>query len=298
MAGEDDHGATASSAQHDVALLRAISVFRPVGEHRHFHMVSILHALDGAPETQQADESSASLWTRLHDYYDLRGLNEMEECSDDEEEAMWLRNYEQHMQFLRDHEKARTRVLQGIDEEEFALHPMYLYEPIISPRRAEAADDGARTQVVPPSQEDEVADTAADDAESESDKDDRAPRSAQRRAVRKRNHAEEDTTPDPAKDDTTHGSARASKRRRGSKVDDDVLDTPTRSITTRRQQKQLDDDEKKRETEDGADAVADSTSGTRSTRTTPARGARGASRSVRASPSPAPATRSVRSRRS
>lgn len=300
MAREDDQGGKAKLARHDVALLRAISVFRPVGEHRHFHMVSILHALDGAPEAKQANRSSASLWARLHDFYDLRGLDEMEEGSDDEEEPVWLRTYEEHSQFLRDHERARSRFLRDVDEEEFALYPMYLYEPIIVSRRVEAGDDGAQTQVVPPSQEDEGADAMADDGESESDKEERAPRSVQRRTVRKRGHTEEDTSPDLPKDESSHGSARASKRRRGSKLDDDGLDTPTRSITTRRQQKQLNDDEKKREVEDGSDAATDGagTGSMRSTRSTPARRAASSSRSVRASPSPVPTTRSARSRRS
>lgn len=303
MASDDaDQGASVSPAQHDVALLRAISVFRPVGEHRHFHMVSILHALDGAPKAQPSDGSSASVWAQLHKYYDLRGLDEMEEGSDDEGEPVWLRDYEQHAQFLRDHEKARTRVLQGVDEEEFALHPMYLYEPMIEPRRVEVKeDDGEAVQVVPPSQEDEEADKAADvDAESDTDKEEPAPRSVQRRTVRKRGHAEEDTTPELVKEDHVHGSARASKRRRGSKPEDDMLDTPTRSITTRRQQKQQGDDEKKRDPEEGSDVAPDAsgTGATRSTRSTPARRAVSSTRSTRASPSPAPATRSARSRRS
>lgn len=295
-----EQDATALPGPYDVALLRAISLFRPIGEHKHFHMVSILHALEGAPGAQ-AEGSGPSVWARLQDYYDLQGLEEMEEGSDDDEEPVWLRTYEDHLQFLRSHEKARTRVLQGADEEEFALHPLYLYEPIIRPRRAETNDTDS-LPVVPPSQEDEEADsTAADvEAESESDREGPAPRSAHRRAVRKRGHTEEDHPPESLKDDLAHNSTRASKRRRGSKVDDDASDTLSRAMTTRRQQKQLDDDEKKRETEDGSDAATDGAGAgaTRSARSTPARRATSTSRNVRASPSPAPTTRSTRTRRS
>lgn len=65
-----------------IALLRAVSTWRPVGRDRHFNMISIIHALhtahaamDGAEATDAP--SARDVWAKLSELYDLDGFNEL-----------------------------------------------------------------------------------------------------------------------------------------------------------------------------------------------------------------------------
>lgn len=64
----------------ETALLRAISQFRPLGVHRHFNMISIVHALHAHAAEHggaQAAPTVEAIWAKLRDFYDLDGLNEL-----------------------------------------------------------------------------------------------------------------------------------------------------------------------------------------------------------------------------
>ena len=78
--GRDERGMTQTTSERfcptmDIALLRAVCMCRPIGEHRHFHMLSILHALDAADK--RVPLTPEDVWNKLHEYYNLEGLNEM-----------------------------------------------------------------------------------------------------------------------------------------------------------------------------------------------------------------------------
>ncbi|KDN52619.1 hypothetical protein K437DRAFT_173958 [Tilletiaria anomala UBC 951] len=75
------------------ALLSAVSSHRPVGIHRHFHLIRILQKLSQAVEKidesrkedsrppltgQAALQDSKLIWNKLEEWYDLTALNELE----------------------------------------------------------------------------------------------------------------------------------------------------------------------------------------------------------------------------
>ncbi|KAL4402032.1 esa1-associated factor [Malassezia pachydermatis] len=307
----------------DVALFRAISIYRPVGEHRHFHMISILQSLEAARESQSLPIDTplhaSDVWSKLEEFYELHGLNELDEGSDEEDGPEWISQYNEHVARLQRSEKARTRYVAGLDEEEFSLHPYMDFDDLLTSRRTEDAEseESGKTkqsaqEVVPPSSDDDLAQSDSDadmDTATEDDKGSLSNRGASttlRRNTRKRAHTETDTTLHSPKDDGQGPHTRAGKRRRGAKADDEVQETPTRPLT-RRQQKQLEDHDKKKDSSGGddmSDAAAEDTpsTGLRSTRSTPLRRAASsltkasANTSLQASPAPTP-TRSTRPRR-
>lgn len=289
-------------------FLRAISVYRPVGEHRHFHMIAVLQAMSNVRGSPLGDESAEDAWAKLNEYYDVDGLNDMEGSSDDEDGPAWLAQYDAHVALLEKNKAARTRVVHGDDDGEFSLHPAAVFEPLMAPRRLDTSEDAAQSdgsarakkprdaQVVPPSSDDEGSASGSDNDAARGSTP--ATSGAPRRGTRKRAHADEDTsTETPAKDDAAGPSTRAGKRRRGAKADEDVAETPTRPIATRRQQRQLEDEEKKQSADDADDDDV-SAPLPRSARATPLRRAvYSAGRShAQSSPAPTP-TRTTRARR-
>ncbi|WFD31768.1 hypothetical protein MSPP1_002807 [Malassezia sp. CBS 17886] len=268
----------------DAALLHAISLHRPVGRHRHFNMVATMRTLEaeaaavaghGDGAALWAGATPAVVWERLEGFYDLDGLNEMDDGSDDEEVPRWLRTFAQHCAFLADHEDARKRVVDGVDDEEFLLHPCDTFEALIAPRRiaARGADadedtDGSTSVAhgvhAPHSDaraplSDGLSDTETDDGEASGDaSESRSARPTQRvlgrrsgvdayaatrRTSRKRAHtddaaAEASASPEGAAD------ARQGKRRRGARSAADGEDSPEstapRTVATRRQRQQED----------------------------------------------------------
>lgn len=296
----------------EIALLRAVSNYRPLGLHRHFNMISIVHALRDTPSedgTPREPPSVPAIWAKLGQFYDLDGLNELvrarlmqdEGNSDDEDMPQWIKTYPAHTELLAKNEGARTRVLENMDEEEFALHPPDVFEPLIEPRRYEKSEAGGK--VVPPSSEDDLSDM---DSGSATDREDRASRARTRadtrRGSRKRQHNEEQPEV-PASPET----ARSGKRRKA-QGDENAVETPARPIT--RRQRQLEDemqDEAGNDTQEADPPVAGSTRSARRAASSaaptpePQRVAhtRSASKSAAASParsSPTPAAR-TRTRR-
>lgn len=236
----------------EIALLRCISLYRPLGIDRHFHMVCILNALEamsGNPDLR--DLLPCHVWDKLGEYYNLEGLNEQEDASDDDTEPKWLRNYEKNKELLQSNEAARTRVLEGLDEEEFALHPRIMFESLLEPRRLEEQAEEHVIQkdapcVVPSTSEDDLSDDDPDPATGSHRSSDRDSRpslaSSTRRMTRKRQHEEEDAATG-VKDGAAAVPTRAGKRRRNAKSEADSSDTLTRPITTRRQQRQAEERE-------------------------------------------------------
>lgn len=190
-------GTTGSSwdAAEQAAFLRAISMYRPLGFHRHFHMVSVLHALSQSPNMSSALELDGHLWNKLGEYYDVNELNKQEENGGDENHTPhWMRDYEGLQDMLRTNERARTRLVHGLDKEEFALQPFMSFEPWMEVRRVAPTGDhesqsDVPQSVVPPSSDDDLT-----DADSESKTDEREMRSSAnhppRRNRRKRAHTE------------------------------------------------------------------------------------------------------------
>lgn len=261
---------TSSSTWDDaaeVALLRAISLYRPLGIDRHFHMVCILNALGAmADKPGLRDILPVHVWDKLGEYYDLEGLNEQEEGSDDDDEPEWIQNYEKNKELLRSNEAAQTRVLEGVDEEEFNLHPKIVFEPLVEPRRLEeyGADHVAKkdaTSMVPSTSEDDLSDDEPDVATGSHGNGDRDTRSSSasgpRRMTRKRQHVEEESTADVKDGAGTAATTRAGKRRRNAKGEEDNSDTLSRPITTRRQQRQAEE----RESADADEMVPGGASG-------------------------------------
>ncbi|WFC96095.1 hypothetical protein MBRA1_002751 [Malassezia brasiliensis] len=244
----------ADDTAEETALLRAISQFRPLGVHRHFNMISIVHALH-AHATEHGGAQAAptvdAIWAKLRDFYDLDGLNELDEGSDDEDTPNWIKTYPAHVELLAKNKGARTRVLENVDEEEFALHPPETYEPIIEPRRYEKEEAGGKSATA--SSEDDLSDMESGSA---SERDGHTPRTRRRaetrRQSRKRAHTD-DAADDHASPDTT---ARAGKRRKAPPSDEAApVETPTRPIT--RRQRQLEDEAQEEVTEEAAQAEAD-----------------------------------------
>lgn len=252
---------TSSSTWDDaaeVALLRAISLYRPLGIDRHFHMLCILNALGAmSGEPGSRDISPCHVWDKLGEYYDLEGLNEQEDAYDDDDdtEPEWIRNYESNKELLRSNEAALTRVLEGIDEEEFVLHPMIMFEPLVAPRRWEDQstdhDDHdtkkSAASAVPSTSEDDFSDEEPDAVTGSHRSGGRDTRSSSatstRRMSRKRQHVGEDAATDVKDGAGPAVTARAGKRRRNTKSEEDNSDTLTRPITTRRQQRQAEERE-------------------------------------------------------
>lgn len=216
-----------------------------------------------------------------------------EESSDEEDGPRWVRSYDERSAMLKKNENARTRFVEGMDDEEFVLQPAEQYEPLIAPRRIDSESEAAIT-TAPPTSDHEMS-----EAESES----KTSRGSMRRSARKRNH--EDESEDTSEADT---ASRVGKRRR-SVVPEETTETPTRSIATRRQRQR--EDERK----DGSEGVPESlaepedasagpdtptASGTKRTRATSARRSanqtpdmrsRVASTKAAAHASPSPASR-------
>ena len=62
----------------ETALLKAVSSYRPVGNHRHFNMISIVQALYHALADDDLPfqlTSTSEIWFKLADFYDLEELN-------------------------------------------------------------------------------------------------------------------------------------------------------------------------------------------------------------------------------
>ena len=299
----------------EIALLRCISLYRPLGLDRHFHMVCLLNALDAmSGNSDSRDLLPCHVWDKLGEYYNLEGLNEQEEASDDDTEPRWLRNYEKNKELLQSNEAARTRVLEGLDEEEFTLHPKIMFESLVEPRRLEeqAADHVIQkdaTCVVPSTSEDDLSDDDPDPATGSHKSSDRDTRpsfaSSTRRMTRKRQHEEEDATPG-VKDGVATVPTRAGKRRRNAKNEADSSDTLTRPITTRRQQRQAEERESVDEevksggvsstTEEGASSTPRASRGASARRQSSSAG-RNQNVSGSSHASPSPASRAARPRR-
>lgn len=281
----------------EVALLQSTSTYRPLGMNRHFHMISILRALGSLPNRREAlDLKVGRVWDKLGEFYDLDGLNEQEEGSDDEEEPFWIRNFDSHKEKLESNEAFRTRVVDGLDDEEFTLRPVAVFEPWIKERRLVSKDENGEKNVniVPSTSEDDLSEEeqGANDAAPNADRNTSA--AAPRRTTRKRAHAEEDSA-DLQKDaQQTSVSTRAGKRRRGAKVEEEKesADTPSsRPITTRRQQRQI--EERESVDADDGDDVASRPSRGAATRRQSAK-----SQASSAGASPSSAQRTTRPRRS
>lgn len=76
----------------EAALLTLIAKYRPVGMHRHFHLICVLQKLKQAAEKvarqrEQANEAQMdrtetlqnpeAIWQKLSEWYDLEALNEL-----------------------------------------------------------------------------------------------------------------------------------------------------------------------------------------------------------------------------
>jgi MRG-binding protein len=62
------------SVPGEISLFRAVTRARPIGMHRHFHMMSILHQM--FRETGQMVNGD-DIWTKLKGMYDLDTLNDL-----------------------------------------------------------------------------------------------------------------------------------------------------------------------------------------------------------------------------
>ncbi|PKI84156.1 hypothetical protein MVES1_002140 [Malassezia vespertilionis] len=281
----------------EIALLRAISFYPPIGYNRHFNMVSILGALQAAQlevpsdapgSNRHAPLSAKSVWQHLETLYDLEGLNELDDGSEDEEAPEWMQHYDQHAALLARNEKARTRVLDNVDAEEFALHPVELYAPFIEQRRiardlseevSAPATRAAEDLVVPASSDEDISDANSSDEHVRGGGQGAHARSRSqdtRRLSRKRADDEHSQEVPPSSPDSM--STRAGKRRKSMRTaeHDDPADKASRPISTRRQRQTDGDGSKRATTEDFTDSDDGTTDEKaslmmRSARNTPAR---------------------------
>ncbi|EEB09581.1 histone acetyltransferase complex subunit Eaf7 [Schizosaccharomyces japonicus yFS275] len=71
------HSSTTSAwtVEEETALLRAICMgLRPVGVHRHFHMLNILRQLNAKSQHKRVQD----VWSKLESLYNLKGFEEIE----------------------------------------------------------------------------------------------------------------------------------------------------------------------------------------------------------------------------
>lgn len=250
----------------ETALLRAVTQYRPLGLHQHFHMVAVACEL----EDRAIDIKTA--YNMLSALYDIDGLNALEDWPEPE----WLTDYDAKASRPED---VRRRYVQGSDPEEFAL-PWRSFEYLIALRRTEDAQDAS---------DGELSDVGSDISEqAENDKPRRSGRTNDRRTPRKRNQPEENQD----------GDTRTNKRRRSTS---EVTPEPSRPLTRRQRQREEghEDDEDEPQGDNAAAATASPatpTVNTRSTRRSTGADSARSNKNTRASASPA--ARSVRTRRS
>lgn len=65
------------TVEGEIALLRGITQARPVGLHRHFHVLAILQSIK--QETGQ-HVTAEDVWTKLGTLYNLEALEELVRC--------------------------------------------------------------------------------------------------------------------------------------------------------------------------------------------------------------------------
>ncbi|KAG8914895.1 hypothetical protein FRC01_003874 [Tulasnella sp. 417] len=125
------------TVEGEIALFRGITQARPVGLHRHFHVLAILQSIK--QETGQ-HVTADDVWTKLRTLYDLGALEELEDQEEDplheeEEPPKDSVNYHRHPHF-------RT---------EFQLPQTQQFEEIIAPRRAATESTPASPEPPTPS---------------------------------------------------------------------------------------------------------------------------------------------------
>jgi len=70
-----------ASVQGEISLFRAVTRARPIGIHRHFHMMCILRQIQ--KETGEWIDGH-QVWKKLKEMYDLDTLNDLEEAAEDD----------------------------------------------------------------------------------------------------------------------------------------------------------------------------------------------------------------------
>ncbi|KAG8910395.1 hypothetical protein FRC01_006353, partial [Tulasnella sp. 417] len=125
------------TVEGEIALFRGITQARPVGLHRHFHVLAILQSIK--QETGQ-HVTAEDVWTKLRTLYSLDALEELEDQEEDplheeEEPPKDSVNYHTHPHF----------------KTEFQLPQTQQFEEIISPRRAATESTPASPEPPTPS---------------------------------------------------------------------------------------------------------------------------------------------------
>ncbi|KAG9017590.1 hypothetical protein FRB90_000632 [Tulasnella sp. 427] len=110
------------TVEGEIALFRGITQARPVGLHRHFHVLAILQSIK--QETGQ-HVTAEDLWTKLKTFYNLEALEELEDQEEDSlneetEPPKNSINYQTHPHF----------------KKEYTLPQTQQFEELIVPRRA------------------------------------------------------------------------------------------------------------------------------------------------------------------